>query len=103
GPVATNPNIPGLIGLVFVLVLLVTMAYGPIAAFLVEYFPAKIRYTSLSIPYHLGNGEFGGWLPTIYLGLVAATITGAGYIPFLGIDLRSLNPSGDPNGNILAG
>jgi hypothetical protein len=79
------------------------MVYGPIAAFLVEFFPARVRYTSLSIPYHLGNGEFGGWLPTIYLGLVAATVAGAGYIPFLGMDLRFLNPGGDPNGNLLAG
>ncbi|HEY3078405.1 MAG TPA: hypothetical protein VGM69_00715, partial [Chloroflexota bacterium] len=57
-----------------------------------------------SIPYHLGNGEFGGWLPTIYLSLVASTIVGAGYIPFFGIwDLRSWNPGNDPNGNIFLG
>src|SRR5207248_3290673 len=49
------------------------MVYGPIAAFLVEFFPAKIRYTSLSIPYHLGNGEFGGWLPFIAVAITAAT------------------------------
>ncbi|MBV9897734.1 MAG: hypothetical protein JO020_26555, partial [Chloroflexi bacterium] len=53
--------------------LYVTMVYGPIAAFLVEFFPAKIRYTSLSIPYHLGNGEFGGWLPFIATAIAAAT------------------------------
>jgi hypothetical protein len=80
------------------------MVYGPIAAFLVEFFPARVRYTLLSIPYHLGNGEFGGWLPTIFTGLVAATVIGqTGYIPFLGLDLRGLNPAGDPNGNIYAG
>jgi hypothetical protein len=80
------------------------MVYGPIAAFLVEFFPAKVRYTMLSIPYHLGNGEFGGWLPFIYTGLVAATVAGqTGFTPFLGMDLRFLNPTGDPNGNIYAG
>jgi ribose/xylose/arabinose/galactoside ABC-type transport system permease subunit len=51
----------------------VTMVYGPIAAFMVEFFPAKIRYTSLSIPYHIGNGEFGGWLPFIATAIFAAT------------------------------
>jgi hypothetical protein len=49
------------------------MVYGPIAAFLVEYFPARIRYTSLSIPYHLGNGWFGGFLPLISAALLTAT------------------------------
>jgi hypothetical protein len=49
------------------------MVYGPIAAFLVEYFPARIRYTSLSIPYHFGNGWFGGFLPLIAAGLLTAT------------------------------
>jgi MFS family permease len=100
---SANPNMVAETFLVWIQIVYVTMVYGPIAAFLVEFFPAKIRYTSLSIPYHLGNGEFGGWLPTIFLGLVAATVTGAGYIPFLGLDLRGLNPSGDPNGNLLAG
>jgi MFS family permease len=101
---SANPNIPVMMALVWIQILYVTMVYGPIAAFLVEFFPAQARYTSLSIPYHLGNGEFGGWLPTIYLALVGATIAGAGYIPFLGLfDLRFLNPGGDPNGNILAG
>lgn len=51
----------------------VTMVYGPIAAFLVELFPAKVRYTSLSVPYHLGNGEFGGLLPLVSAAIVAAT------------------------------
>jgi MFS family permease len=59
--------------LVFIQMIYVTMVYGPIAAFLVEFFPAKIRYTSLSIPYHLGNGEFGGWLPFIATAIIAAT------------------------------
>lgn len=59
--------------LVFVQVIYVTMVYGPIAAFLVELFPAKIRYTSMSLPYHLGNGEFGGFTPLIATAIVAAT------------------------------
>jgi MFS family permease len=57
--------------LVFVQVLFVTAVYGPIAAYLVESFPAKIRYTSMSLPYHFGNGWFGGWLPFISTWLVA--------------------------------
>src|SRR3954471_19414907 len=61
------------VGLIFVQVLYVTMVYGPIAAFLVESFPAKIRYTSLSLPYHFGNGWFGGFTPLIATSLVAAT------------------------------
>jgi MFS family permease len=62
-----------LILLVFVQVLFVTMVYGPIAAYLVEAFPARIRYTALSLPYHIGNGVFGGLLPLIGLSSVAAT------------------------------
>jgi len=62
-----------LILLVFVQVIFVTMVYGPIAAYLVEAFPAKIRYTSLSLPYHIGNGVFGGLLPVIGLTVVAKT------------------------------
>jgi len=62
-----------LIVLVFVQVFFVTMVYGPIAAFLVEAFPAKIRYTSLSLPYHIGNGVFGGLLPVIGLWVVDTT------------------------------
>jgi MFS family permease len=54
-----------LIGLIFLQILFVTMSYGPIAAFLVEIFPTKIRYTSMSLPYHLGNGVFGGLTPFI--------------------------------------
>jgi MFS family permease len=53
------------VGLIFILVLFVTMVYGPIAAFLVELFPTKIRYTSMSLPYHIGNGVFGGLVPFI--------------------------------------
>ena len=69
----TSPEIIPLIALVWVQVMYVTMVYGPIAAFLVEYFPARIRYTSLSIPYHIGNGWFGGFLPLIAASLAAAT------------------------------
>lgn len=68
-----SPEIVPLIALVFIQIVYVTMVYGPIAAFLVEYFPAKIRYTSLSVPYHLGNGWFGGFLPLIALALSNAT------------------------------
>ena len=59
--------------LLFVLVLYVTMVYGPIAAMLVEMFPTRIRYTSMSLPYHIGNGWFGGFLPTTAFAIVAAT------------------------------
>jgi MFS family permease len=62
-----------LILLVFVQVFWVTMVYGPIAAYLVEAFPAKIRYTALSLPYHIGNGVFGGLLPLIGLSVIAQT------------------------------
>ncbi len=62
-----------LILLVFIQVIFVTMVYGPIAAYLVEAFPAKIRYTALSLPYHIGNGVFGGLLPLIGLAIVAET------------------------------
>jgi MFS family permease len=69
-----NPvNYVALTLLVLVQVIYVTMVYGPIAAFLVELFPAKIRYTSMSLPYHLGNGEFGGFTPLIASSIVAAT------------------------------
>jgi len=54
-----------MVGVVFILILYVTMVYGPIAAFLVELFPTKIRYTSMSLPYHIGNGVFGGLTPFI--------------------------------------
>jgi len=71
GQFTTNPFVEGV--LIFIQMIYVTMVYGPIAAFLVEFFPAKIRYTSLSLPYHLGNGEFGGWLPFIATAIGAAT------------------------------
>ncbi len=58
-------NAAGLVGVLFLQMLYVTMVYGPIAAFLVELFPTSIRYTSMSLPYHLGNGWFGGFLPLI--------------------------------------
>ncbi len=64
-------NKPMMVLLLFVLVLYVTMVYGPIAAMLVEMFPTRIRYTSMSLPYHLGNGWFGGLLPTTAFALVA--------------------------------
>ena len=55
------------------MVIYVTMVYGPIAAFLVELFPTKIRYTSMSLPYHIGNGWFGGMLPLLATAIVATT------------------------------
>jgi MFS family permease len=66
-------NAPMLIALLTYLVILVTMVYGPIAAMLVELFPTRIRYTSMSLPYHIGNGWFGGFLPTTAFAIVAAT------------------------------
>jgi len=66
-------NKPLVVAILTVLVLLVTMVYGPIAALLVELFPARIRYTAMSLPYHIGNGWFGGFLPTIAFAMVAAT------------------------------
>jgi MFS family permease len=59
--------------LLFILVIYVTLVYGPIAAMLVELFPTRIRYTSMSLPYHIGNGWFGGFLPTTAFAIVAAT------------------------------
>jgi MFS family permease len=66
-------NVPMVTLLLVILVIYVTMVYAPIGAWLVELFPAKIRYTSMSLPYHIGNGWFGGFLPTIAFALVAAT------------------------------
>jgi MFS family permease len=66
-------NKPMLVAILFVLVLYVTMVYGPIAALLVELFPARIRYSAMSLPYHIGNGWFGGFLPTTAFAMVAAT------------------------------
>jgi hypothetical protein len=70
---AATMNKPLVVGLLWLLVLYVTMVYGPIAAALVEMFPARIRYTSMSLPYHIGNGWFGGFLPTTAFAMVAAT------------------------------
>lgn len=70
---AVNANHPMLIFYIWLQLLLACMTYGPIAAYLVEAFPAKVRYTSVSLPYHLGNGVFGGLLPLIGLGLCATT------------------------------
>lgn len=67
-----------LVGYVFFLISFVTMAYGPIAAFLVEMFPTKIRYTSMSLPYHIGNGVFGGLMPAIATFLVSNAQTAGG-------------------------
>jgi MFS family permease len=72
-PSVAQPEVLPLMVLVWIQVVFVTMVYGPIAAFLVEFFPARIRYTSLSIPYHIGNGWFGGFLPLIAAGLLSAT------------------------------
>lgn len=68
-----RPQPAAIIGLLFVLVLFVTMVYGPIAAMLVELFPTRIRYTSMSLPYHIGNGWFGGLLPATAFAIVAST------------------------------
>ena len=73
GSLVSEPAARQLILLVFVQVIFVTMVYGPIAAYLVEAYPAKIRYTALSLPYHIGNGVFGGLLPLIGLWVVAST------------------------------
>jgi MFS family permease len=112
---AANPNMPLLVLLVWIQVVYVTMVYGPIAAFLVEYFRAKVRYTSLSIPYHFGNGWFGGLLPLLFTGLVGATYPegSRSFVPFLrnfmglpiesNISLRQFNTTNDPNGNIYLG
>jgi hypothetical protein len=66
-------NVAMVVGLLAVLMIYVAMVYGPIAAMLVEMFPANIRYTSMSLPYHLGNGWFGGFLPTTAFAMVAAS------------------------------
>lgn len=111
----SDPNVPVIIALVWIQVIFVTMVYGPIAAFLVEYFRAKVRYTSLSIPYHFGNGWFGGLLPLLFTGLVGATFPEGSklFVPFLknfmalpidsSISLRQFNTTNDPNGNIYLG
>jgi MFS family permease len=75
-----------MIWLVFIQIVYVTMVYGPIAAFLVEMFPTKIRYTSMSLPYHIGNGVFGGLVP--FLGTLIVEFT---------------KTTAQPNGDVLAG
>jgi len=75
-PTKADPNKINKVMVVFLLWILaiyVTLVYAPIAAWLVELFPARIRYTSMSLPYHIGNGWFGGFLPTIAFAMVAAT------------------------------
>ncbi len=75
-PPSANPdeiNRPMTVVLLTILVLYVTMVYGPIAAWLVELFPTRIRYTGMSLPYHIGNGWFGGFLPAIVFAIVAST------------------------------
>ncbi len=69
---ATQINWPMTIGILFILIIYVTMVYGPIAAILVEMFPTRIRYTGMSLPYHIGNGWFGGLLPATVFALSAA-------------------------------
>ncbi|MRG54746.1 MFS transporter [Phyllobacterium sp. SYP-B3895] len=69
---AAAVNWPKVIGILFILVLYVTMVYGPIAAILVEMFPTRIRYTGMSLPYHIGNGWFGGLLPATVFAMSAA-------------------------------
>jgi MFS family permease len=69
----TKTDMPLLIALLIYLAILVTMVYGPIAAALVELFPTRIRYTAMSLPYHIGNGWFGGLLPPIVVAIVAAS------------------------------
>ena len=66
-------NKPLVVGLLLILVIYATMTYAPLAAILVEMFPTRVRYTSMSVPYHIGNGWFGGFLPTTAFAMVAAT------------------------------
>src|SRR5213594_828799 len=83
-------NVPALILLVLIQVVYVTMVYGPIAALLVEMFPGRTRYTSLSLPYHLGNGEFGGFTPVLVVAInVAAGSILAGLIYPIGVALAT--------------
>jgi len=66
-------NQPMVVGIIFALIIIATMTYGPLAAVMVELFPTRIRYTSMSLPYHIGNGWFGGFLPTVSFALVVYT------------------------------
>ena len=68
-----SPVFASVVAILFLLALYVTMVYGPIAALLVELFPTRIRYTSMSLPYHIGNGWFGGLLPATAFAIVAST------------------------------
>ncbi len=68
-----RPQVATIIGILFILVVYVTMVYGPVAAALVELFPTRIRYTAMSLPYHIGNGWFGGLLPATTFAMIAAT------------------------------
>ena len=72
-PKREDMNYPMIIGILTIMMIYVTLVYGPIAAFLVELFPTNIRYTSMSLPYHIGNGWFGGMLPLLATAMVAAT------------------------------
>jgi MFS family permease len=72
-PEAPHPDLRRLVLMIFIQMIYVGMVYGPVAAYLVEAFPARVRYTSLSLPYHIGNGIFGGLLPLIGLSICAAT------------------------------
>ena len=75
-PATADPeraNVPMLLAILTLLVVYVTLVYGPIAAWLVELFPTRIRYSSMSLPYHIGNGWFGGFLPTIAFAMVVAS------------------------------
>ena len=73
GGVLSDPRSIKAMGILFILVIFVTMVYGPIAALLVELYPTRIRYTGMSLPYHLGNGWFGGFLPPTAVAIVAST------------------------------
>ncbi len=70
---AASVNQPMVVLLIVVMILIATMTYGPLAAVMVELFPTRIRYTSMSLPYHIGNGWFGGFLPTVSFALVVYT------------------------------
>ncbi len=83
---STEPNFVALTALVFAQLVFVTMVYGPVAAFLVELFPVQVRYTSMSLPYHIGNGVFGGLVPLIGTWAVAtATLSGYGWSLYAGL------------------
>src|SRR5690606_31827364 len=70
---SSEVNVPLVLLILIALMSLAAMVYGPMAALLTEYFPAKVRYTSMSLPYHLGTGWFGGFLPPVAFAIVAAT------------------------------